>query len=78
MVILLLAIYSGDEEQVKHLVRKEGYNCNFVDEDDPLRPSPLMIAVQQGQFKIVKYLLRGKPYRANVNAENRIGQRPIW
>lgn len=75
---LSTAVYNEKDEEVKRMVRKEGYNTNFTDEEDPKLSTPLIIATEKANLNIVRYLLRAKPYPAKVNAENKDKQRAIW
>ena len=55
-------------------------DVNVVDQDDPLRPTPLLIACERQNVRLVSMLLKRslKPKPAKINVENTQGKRPIW
>ena len=71
------AVYGNEVDAVKQMVRVEKLNVNVEDEDDPLRPTPLLVACQHQLVDIVRVLVKAKP-KADVNQANTRGRRPIW
>lgn len=60
------------------MIKENVVDVNSRDVDDPLYPTPLLVATQLNDGELVKLLLKAKPKAANVNDENIRGRRPIW
>lgn len=71
------AIYHNDANAVKYMITTEKLDVNIVDEDDPLRPTPLLVVCEQQLVDIARELFKGKP-KPDVNKGNKRGRRPIW
>ncbi|KAJ8121632.1 hypothetical protein ONZ43_g1964 [Nemania bipapillata] len=71
--LLLLAVRRCDEEAVTELLN-DGANCNYIDEDDPHKPSILHRAAGLGDANIVKKLIY---HGSQVFVTDALGMRPI-
>jgi hypothetical protein len=77
-VELFECIRLGEHQNVKKFVKNKDCNKNERDMDDPLYPTPLIVATEQDDTEMVKMLVRCKHRPANVNDENLHGRRPVW
>ncbi|CAG2203405.1 unnamed protein product [Mytilus edulis] len=63
--------------KVKKLIKSKDCDKNGRDVEDPLFPTPLIVASELDDTEMVK-LLVGAKRPANVNDENLHGRRPVW
>ena len=71
------AVRANDVNTVKCMITTEKLNVNIVDEDDPLQPTPLLVACQHELLDVARELFKAKP-KPDVNLANKKGRRPVW
>ena len=64
------AIYGNDLDTIKHLITYEKIDVNVVDEDDPLRPTPLLVVCEHQLVDVARELFKAKP-KPDVNIGNK-------
>ena len=60
------------------MLRHKDVDINTRDTDDPLLPTPLLVAAEMDSAEMVKVLMKNKHKKPNVNDENIKGKRAIW
>ncbi|XP_069113742.1 putative ankyrin repeat protein RF_0381 isoform X3 [Argopecten irradians] len=71
-------IRAGDHKNVKRMIKERVVDVNLRDTEDPVLPTPLLIAAEMNDEEMVRLLMKAKPYPASVNDETTKGKRAIW
>ena len=76
--VFFSALRAGDAAMVRKFLEKRDVNVNMRDMEDPLEPTPLLVACERQHYDVIKALVGARPKPADINLESTKGKRPIW